>query len=96
MPVIKNISINQSATHGNGLFATQTVQPGEVLYSKSSVFLGVVSWQNLSTTCSNCFKPPGDVSNNQPIWVKACAQCKLLHFCSKVRPALLRSITRSR
>jgi sulfatase maturation enzyme AslB (radical SAM superfamily) len=78
------IFVDKSSSHGRGLFCSRDVDVGECLYTAAPVFMGVLSWERLPDTCSNCFRREGEEIFNSKLQVKACSQCKLLRFCSKV------------
>ncbi len=79
-----------SPTAGNGLFATEDLPPGELIFSLSRPLVGVLDIPRLEDTCSNCFVwtaasligSRGD--DAAQIEVKACTGCRTLRYCSKV------------
>jgi hypothetical protein len=71
--------------NGRGLFADRDFPAGDVIYTAPRPLAAVLDASNLVDTCANCFTK----ADNQ--WVerygqvpKACAQCHILKFCSKV------------
>jgi hypothetical protein len=83
---VQNSRIDRS---GKGLFTKRTFVEGEEIWSQKRPLIATLDHLSLSVVCSNCFAQERDVtrgwrSNDTPVVVKACTQCKLLGFCSKV------------
>jgi hypothetical protein len=84
MPESSSIYVDKSPTHGKGIFSNRNLSVGDCLYTATPVFIGVLSWERLVDTCSNCFRRDGEEYFESRTQVKACSQCKLLRFCSTV------------
>lgn len=85
------VAVRTSNISGNGLFATENVLPGELLFSLERPLISAVDKNELQSTCSNCFARArvtlGPLTSE---WVnveavKACVGCRVLYYCSKVR-----------
>jgi hypothetical protein len=74
---------------GKGLFTKRDFDGGEEIWSQKRPLVAVLDDVSLPLACSNCFSQVHDVTSSwkedeKPVEVKACTQCKLLRFCSKV------------
>jgi hypothetical protein len=79
------IKIDESSTHDKGLFTTQAVHAGDELFSRSQMFLAVLSNNHLADTCSYCFQETGHDYFGRNIENRMCTGCQRLAFCGKVR-----------
>jgi hypothetical protein len=72
---------------GKGLFVKKDFKAGVELWSAKRPLVGVLGETFLSQACSNCFNVHGmDMVRGLDVTydVKACTQCKVVKFCSKV------------
>lgn len=75
---------------GKGLFATEDIKPGELIFTVSRPAVAALDTARLDTVCSNCFASAAEQSVmngsfSQDVTVKACTGCKTMRYCSKVR-----------
>jgi hypothetical protein len=78
---------------GKGLFAKKDFKAGVELWSAKRPLAGVLGETFLSQACSNCFNVHGmDMVRGLDVTydVKACTQCKVVKFCSKVRTTFIK------
>ena len=75
-----------SAIAGNGLFANDSIEAGELIACIPRPLIAVLDPDKLDNTCSNCFFSNKDasVSDDSSKKLSACAGCKTLKYCSKV------------
>lgn len=70
-----------STSQGNGLFASQPIQPGDVILHIQSPFVAVLDTQRLTDTCSGCF---GKRQVENEAETRACTGCQVVRYCDRV------------
>ena len=74
---------------GNGLFATQKIEAGDLIARISDPFLAVLDSPFVNEACFNCFVRIGEDGSNSG-WgdpnfkLSKCTGCKVASFCGKV------------
>ena len=80
----------KSTIAGRGLFASEDISAGAQIFSIARPLVAVLNTPRLTECCSNCFAGVATPFTSDGAYgavapeVKACSQCKLLRFCSKV------------
>ena len=76
---------------GNGLFASQDIDPGQEIFRIEQPLLSVLDSPHLRDACANCYTwcPPSGVGQfgeekGVGVTLKACLGCKINRYCSKV------------
>lgn len=90
MASIGNARVAASPIAGKGLFASADIKAGELIFTLARPGVAALDTVNLDTVCSNCFVSAAEPSIlyggvQEAVTVKACAGCKTLCYCSKVR-----------
>lgn len=82
-----NAYVQRSPVAGNGLFASQTFDGGDLILSLHRPLLAVLDIARLEDTCAHCFAgAETDAFNlNEVKTVNACTGCRKVRYCSKVR-----------
>lgn len=72
---------------GTGLFTSQTIPAGELVFAIERPLVQVPDNKHLAKACYNCFylEPPEGRSAVEARTLKACNGCKIVKYCSKVR-----------
>jgi len=89
MTSIGHAHVAKSSVAGSGLFASQDVVAGDLIFSLARPAVAALDTKNLGSVCANCFASAADPSvlhgeANIQVTVKACTGCKILKYCSKV------------
>lgn len=89
-----NIKVAMSSISGagRGIFVTQDIAAGTVLFKVPNVLLAAVNTGEvaLKNTCDYCFTTVHSSGFNtvsmEPVSFRACKGCDVLHYCNKVSP----------
>jgi len=89
MPSIGHAYVAKSSVAGSGLFASQDIAAGDLIFSLARPAVAALDTKNLGNACANCFASAADPSvlhgeANIQVTVKACTGCKIVKYCSKV------------
>lgn len=88
-----HVAIKQAPDNGagNGLFASQAVEPGTEILRIDQHLAAVLDSRHLKDACSNCYiwvpdNGVGQFGEEKGVGVKlrACQGCKVVRYCSKV------------
>jgi len=89
MTSIGHAYVAKSSVAGSGLFASQDIAAGDLIFTLARPAVAALDTKNLGNVCANCFASAADPSilhgeANIQVTVKACTGCKILKYCSKV------------
>jgi hypothetical protein len=73
---------------GTGLFATQDIAEGDIIWGEDRPFLAVLDSARLKEACSWCFTYVGE-KNEDGAKLKVCTGCKILRYCDVVSSSFL-------
>lgn len=87
--------IQSSGVHGRGLFATRSLQAGNLIFRKPRPLIATLDLARHDDSCANCFNSKlseislrMDDANVSAFDAKKCTACRVVSYCSKVRDVL--------
>jgi len=86
-------AVEPSPVAGNGLFASEDIGEGELIFRVARPLVGVLDLPRLADTCSYCFRScqPSVTADDEvqhgldKARVSLCTGCRAVGYCSKVR-----------
>lgn len=78
----------KSPIAGNGLFATEDIAAGDVVFSLKRPLVTVLDNVSIDSCCANCFASTGFGATNSQLDLKACTGCHTVKYCARVSSTL--------